>query len=302
MLNKSENESGRAHAALRSSLRGRHKTGVLDVSMAAKMREQLRSGKLILAPGAHDTMSAKIISTYGFDAVYLSGYARAASYLGKPDFGLMTRTEMVLFASNVVEVSHIPIIADAGDGFGSAQSAARTVKEYERAGVAAIQLGDSIQCAFNNNGKYRKIVPLETMEDRIRAAVDARYDEDFLVIARTNARKIHGIGSAIERGGAFAEAGADIVFIESLETVGEMKFINESIDSYTLINIGGGEGKAPLLSSSELKALGYNIIVYPTASITAMVQSMQSLFSELKSDDKEWLERYGLAPWNEMTM
>lgn len=277
-------------------------TGVLDVKMAANMHEQLRKGKPILAPGAHDTMSAKIISAYGFDAVYLSGYARAASYLGRPDFRLMTRTEMVLFAYNVVEVSQIPIIADAGDGFGSTQSAARTVKEYERAGVAAIQLGDYIECSYSNCEYSSEIVPLEIMKDRIRAAVDARCDEELLIIARTNARKIHGIGSAIDRGGAFAEVGADIVFIESPETVGEMKFINESIDSYTLINVGGGGGKSPLMSSTELKALGYNVIVYPTASVSAMVQAMQSLFSELRSDDKTLFERYGLAAWNEMAM
>ena len=247
----------------------------------AKMRELFKSKKCVVAPGCHDALTAKIIASVGFDAVYMTGYGQSASHLGEPDCGLMTLTEMVTRAANIVEACGIPVIADADTGFGNAVNVIRTVREYEKAGVAVIQLEDQMLPKKCGHMIGRQIVPLEEMLGKIKAAVDTRMDPNLMIMARTDSRTSQGIEAAIERALAFKEAGADIVFIESPETTEEMKLINDSVDTLTLANMVEG-GRTPMLKNDELEALGYNLIIYPTASTYVTTKAMINLMEGLK--------------------
>ena len=243
---------------------------------------QLLAGKgIVVAPGAHDALTAKIIEKTGFPAVYMTGYGQAASHLGKPDVGLLTMSEMVARAANIVEAVNIPVIADADTGFGNAVNVMRTVREYEKAGVAAIQLEDQVAPKKCGHMTGRQVVPQAEMVGKIKAAVDARRDEELLIIARTDARTVHGIEEALARGKAYEEAGADILFIESPESLEEMKKITSSFKVPVLANMVEG-GRTPLLPVSELAALGYNLVIFPTASTYTMARAMTSLMESLR--------------------
>ncbi|MEG1433148.1 2,3-dimethylmalate lyase [Eubacterium sp.] len=254
------------------------------MNTAAKMRELLSTKKMVVAPGAHDAMTAKVIGRLGFDAVYMTGYGQSASHLGQPDVGLLTMTEMVARANAIVEAAGVPVIADADTGFGNAVNVMRTVREYEKAGVAVIQLEDQVMPKKCGHMVGREIVSKEEMVGKIKAAVDTRVNPDFMIMARTDARTTKGIDEALERGLAYKEAGADIIFIESPEGEEEMKRINETIPGYTLANMVEG-GRTPLLKNAELEALGYNITIYPTASIYVATKAMVDLWTALKNDD-----------------
>lgn len=243
---------------------------------------QLLAGKgIVVAPGAHDALTAKIIEKTGFPAVYMTGYGQAASHLGKPDVGLLTMSEMVARAANIVEAVNIPVIADADTGFGNAVNVMRTVREYEKAGVAAIQLEDQVAPKKCGHMTGRQVVPQAEMVGKIKAAVDARRDEELLIIARTDARTVHGIEEALARGKAYEEAGADILFIESPESLEEMKKITSIFKVPVLANMVEG-GRTPLLPVSELAALGYNLVIFPTASTYTMARAMTSLMESLR--------------------
>lgn len=254
------------------------------MNQAAKMRELLKTKKMVVAPGAHDGMTAKIIGRLGFDAVYMTGYGQSASHLGQPDVGLMTMSEMVARASSIVEAAGVPVIADADTGFGNAVNVMRTVREYEKAGVAVIQLEDQVMPKKCGHMIGREIIAMDEMVGKIKAAVDTRMNPDFMIMARTDARTIMGIEEAIKRGQAYKEAGADIVFVESPESIEEMKMITTQIDGYTLANMVEG-GRTPLLKNQELEALGFNLTIYPTASIYVATKAMVDLWTALKNDD-----------------
>lgn len=253
------------------------------MNASKKMRELFAAGKLVVAPGAHDALTAKIIGKLGLEAVYMTGYGQSASCLGQPDVGLMTMSEMVARAAVMVEAAGVPVIADADTGFGNAVNVMRTVREYEKAGVAVIQLEDQVIPKKCGHMMGRQIIPLEEMLGKIKAAADARVNPDFLIMARTDARTSYGIDAAIERGLAFKEAGADIVFVESPESREEMEKINDQIPGLTLANMVEG-GRTPMLKHDELKALGYNLVIYPTASTYVTTKAMVDLWEGLKRD------------------
>lgn len=251
--------------------------------MRKKLRQLIENDHILVAPGAHDALTAKIIEKVGFQAVYMTGYGQAASHLGQPDVGLLTMSEMADRARNIAEAVQIPVIADADTGFGNAINVMRTMRAYEKAGVAAIQLEDQVAPKKCGHMTGRQVVPKDEMVWKIKAAVDARQDQDLMIIARTDARTVHGLEEALERGKAYEEAGADIIFIESPEGVEEMKQINATIEVPVLANMVEG-GRTPLLNNSELEDLGYDLVIYPTAStyITAKVikQLMETLMKE----------------------
>ncbi len=244
----------------------------------------LNAKELLIAPGAHDALTAKIIERVGFQAVYMTGYGQAASHLGQPDVGLLSMTEMVQRAANFVEAVNIPVIADADTGFGNAMNVQRTVREYEKAGVAAIQLEDQVAPKKCGHMKGREVISKEEMVGKIKAAVDARRDENLVIIARTDARTNHGIEEAIARGLAYQEAGADLIFIESVESKEEMIMVNEAISKPTLANMVEG-GRTPLLVNAELEKIGYNIVIYPTASVYVTTKAMLDLMENLKAEN-----------------
>lgn len=246
------------------------------------LRQLLSSGEILVAPGAHDALTAKIIEKTGFKAVYLTGYGQAASHLGTPDVGLLTMTEMLARVNNLASAVDIPVIADGDTGFGNAVNVMRTVRQYEMAGAAAIQLEDQVAPKKCGHMSGRQVVSQEEMVGKIRAAVEARRDPDFVLIARTDARTVHGIEEAIKRGKAYEEAGADVIFIESPESLEDMKKITSSFNVPVLANMVEG-GRTPLISAKELETLGYELVIFPTASTYITAQAVTALMEEIKS-------------------
>lgn len=247
-----------------------------------KLREMLNQPGIIVAPGAHNGLSAKIIEEVGFNAIYGTGYGASASYLGRPDVGLMTLTEMTTHMHNMVSVTNIPIIADGDTGFGNAVNVMRAVAEYEAAGVAAIQIEDQILPKKCGHMIGREIVTMEEMVGKIKAAVKARKDPDFVIIARTDARTKYGIEEALKRAKAYVAAGADVIFVESPETKEEMMRINEEISVPTLANMVE-KGRTPLLSTQELQKLGFKIAIFPVTSVLVEAKALFDAFGTLKT-------------------
>lgn len=246
------------------------------------LRQLLAQKKILVAPGAHDALSAKIVAKAGFEAVYFTGYGQAASHLGGPDVGLMSMTEMVMRARNFVAAVDIPVIADGDTGFGNAINVIRTVREYEAAGVAAIQLEDQVAPKKCGHMTGRQVVAMEEMVGKIKAAASARQDADFVIIARTDARTTLGIEEALRRGKAYAEAGADVLFIESPESLDEMKLITSSFKVPVLANMVEG-GRTPLMTTHELENLGYGLVIFPTSSTYITAQAVSRCMQELKN-------------------
>jgi carboxyvinyl-carboxyphosphonate phosphorylmutase len=227
-------------------------------------------------------LTARVIEKVGFKAVYMTGYGQAASVLGKPDVGLLTMTEMVDRARKFAQAVDIPVIADGDTGFGNAVNVIRTVKEYEQAGVAAIQLEDQVapkKCGHMNG---RQVVPVDEMLGKIEAAKYARKDKDFIIIARTDARTSLGFEEALKRAKAYADAGADVIFFESPENEEEMRKLNKEIEIPTLANMVEG-GRTPLFSAKELEEMGYAIVIFPTSSVYCTARAMMELMDELKT-------------------
>jgi 2,3-dimethylmalate lyase len=252
------------------------------VKRTAQLRQLLQRKEILVAPGAHDALTAKIIEKTGFQAVYFTGYGQAASHMGTPDIGLLTMTEMVSRVRNFACAVDVPVIADGDTGFGNAINVMRTVQEYEVAGAAAIQLEDQVAPKKCGHMVGRQVVAAAEMVGKIEAAVKARQDPDFVIIARTDARTVHGIQEAIERGKAYEKAGADIIFIESPESIEEMKQITSSFNVPVIANMVEG-GRTPLLNAAELQQIGYNLVIFPTASTYITAQAVFSAMTELKN-------------------
>jgi len=245
------------------------------------LKELLEKKEILVAPGAHDVLTAKVIEQIGFKAVYMTGYGQAASSLGKPDVGLLTMTEMLDRASKFVSAVDVPIIADADTGFGNALGVMRTVEMYEKAGVSAIQLEDQVAPKRCGHMTGREVVSMDEMIGKIEAAIEARQDKDFLIIARSDARTTHGFEESLKRVKAYEKAGADIIFLESLESKEEMEILNKEISSPTLANMVEG-GRTPLCTNGELERIGYSIAIWPTASTYMTAYMMKELMKELK--------------------
>jgi methylisocitrate lyase len=248
-----------------------------------KMRELLARKRLLLAPGAFDGLSARLVEEAGFEAVYLSGGSVARS-AGVPDLGLMTMSEVIERARQVVAAVKIPVIADADTGYGNALNVVRTVREFERAGVAAIHIEDQVTPKRCGHLEGKEVTPLAEMENKLKAALEARGDPEFAIIARTDARAIYGLDEAIQRGKAFARAGADAVFIEAAESEAELETIARSIrEAPLMVNMFKG-GKTPLLPASRLEQMGYRIAIFPSDTQRAAIYAMKEALAVLKRD------------------
>lgn len=252
--------------------------------MSKKLRELLESGKIVVAPGAYDAWSARLIAESGFDAVYATGYGISASVLGKPDIGLLTLTEMSTAVKNMVNAAgDTPVIADADNGYGGTMNVMRTVEEYEKAGVAAIQFEDQVTPKRCGHMEGKEVIPKEEMIAKIKAAISARKDFDFLIIARTDARAVNGFEDALERALAYDKAGADIIFFEAPQSIEEMKKVSELIKKPLLANMVE-RGKTPLLKNNELQDLGYSIAIYPVSPLYTVTKSIMEFLESLKRD------------------
>jgi methylisocitrate lyase len=256
------------------------------------LKKLVNDREILVAPGAHDALTARIIEKVGFKAVYMTGYGQAASVLGKPDVGLLTMTEMVDRARKIASAVDIPVIADADTGFGNAVNVMRTVEEYEAAGVAAIQLEDQVMPKKCGHMMGRQVISINEMVGKIEAAIKARSDEDFQIIARTDARTAHGFEEALKRAKAYAEAGADIIFLESPESEEEMIMLNNYLKVPTLANMVEG-GRTPMYSAQRLQEMGYNIVIFPTSSTYTTSKALIDLMNELmkKGTTMDYLEK-----------
>lgn len=245
------------------------------------LKSKFRKGKILTAPGVFDGVSVRLADAMGFDALYMTGYGTVASHLGLPDAGLASYRDMVERVRTLSELSKAPLICDGDTGYGGLLNVDHTVKGYERAGAAAIQLEDQEfpkKCGHTPN---RKVIPIDQAAAKIRVAAEARDSSDFLIIARTDARTAHGLDEALRRADAFAEAGADILFVEAPESVEEMEIIGKRFDLPLLVNVVEG-GKTPVLTAEQYAEIGYQIAIYPAAGFLAVGHALNSVYASLK--------------------
>ena len=245
-----------------------------------RLKNRLRSNELLVAPGVFDLISAKIADRMGFTALYMTGYGTVASHLGLPDAGLATYSDMLDRVSRIAATIKSPLIADADTGYGGLLNVRQTVRGYEEAGAAAIQLEDQEFPKKCGHTPGRRVIAREAMVQKIRVAVESRKSEDFLIIARTDARTALGIDEALRRGEAYAKAGADILFIESPESEAEMARICRAFDLPLIANMVEG-GRTPVLSKTRLQELGYRIAIFPATGFLAAAAALRSAYAGL---------------------
>jgi len=247
-----------------------------------KLKSMLAKREFFIAPGVFDMMSTLMANRVGFDCVYASGYWLTASYLGLPDAGLATYTDMLNRISRVVELSDAPVIADADTGFGGLLNIQHTVRGYERAGVSGIQIEDQEFPKKCGHTPYRRVVSIAEMQGKLEVALDSREDDNFLVIARTDSRTGHGLEEAIKRAQAYAKTGADVIFVESLESREEMQIVCDEVDAPLIANMATG-GNTPLCTSQELIELGYSCAIFPALAALAANAAVENALRHLKT-------------------
>jgi len=273
------------------------------------LRRRLKEDKLLCAIGVYDALTAVITEKAGFECLYMTGYGVSAGSFAYPDIGLVTMTEMAEAAKRITARISVPLIADADTGYGNAVNVIRTIKEYEKAGVRAIQLEDQSWPKRCGHMAGKTVVPIDEMRSKILAAVDSRASEDTFIIARTDILALEGFDAAIERGSLFAEWGADIIFIEAPEDTEQVKRIPKEISAPTMINIAP---RTPDLSTSEIEEMGYSLAIYPgiclTAAYTSCIEELskfketgrQNNLSYWKNNFDEMNDLFGLSGFREL--
>lgn len=247
----------------------------------ARFKAALADPALLMAPGCFDCLTAKLVANAGFSAGYITGSGLSMSVLGAPDMGVISFGEIVERVMRIADSVDMPLICDADTGYGGPINIIRTVKDLERAGVSAIQIEDQAWPKKCGHEPGRKVVDIDEMVGRIKAAVDARDDDQLTIIARTDARTSLGIDAAIERALRYQEAGADVLFVESPESEAEMQQINQEIRGATLANMVEG-GRTPVLPATQLQALGYNLAIFPNSLTRMIAKQGASMLDTLK--------------------
>ena len=262
-----------------------------------RLRELVNGSRYVVAPGAYDTLTARLVQIAGFDAVYLTGggHSRANGY---PDIGLLTMTEIVQWIARSVEAVDIPVIADMDTGYGNAVNVIRSVREYEKTGVAAFHIEDQVAPKKCGHYEGKQVVSTAEMVGKIKAAVDTRRDPDFIVIARTDARAVEGLEAAINRMNAYLEAGADLGFVEAPQSVAELAAIPKSISKPAVANIFEG-GKTPPLPAKQLETMGFRLGIYPSQTHRAAIFAAKEVLSVLKRDGDTAAIEHRLATFND---
>jgi carboxyvinyl-carboxyphosphonate phosphorylmutase len=256
------------------------------------LKKLILDKEILVMPGAHDALSAKIIERVGFKAVTMGGYAASAASIAKPDVSLLTFTEYVNIARNIVEAVDLPLFVDGDTGHGNVTNVQRTVRVFENAGVAGLFIEDQVFPKRCGHMEGKQIISTEEMVAKIKAAVDARVDQDLVIMARTDAVATDGLDEAIERGNRYAEAGADLIFVEAPTSREDMLRSNREINAPTnAIQIEGG--KTPLLTVKELGELGFNVVVYPNVTVYATAWALKGLWEGLKRNGstKHWQDK-----------
>ena len=262
---------------------------------STRLRDLLKGPDIVVAPGAYDGISARLVEAAGFKAAYMTGAGTAASHLGQPDLGLTTLTEMATHAAHLAGCLSIPLIADADTGYGNVLNVVRTVREYERAGVAGLHIEDQVAPKKCGHIAGKQVIPTNEFCDKIRAASEYRTDPDLLIIARTDARAVTGLDDAIERGNRYAEAGADVIFVEAPQSMDEVQRIAREVKAPLLANMVPG-GKTPAVKFSDLERLGFRIVIYPAVCMGAAVAAIERSLARLRERETDWEEGPVLAP------
>lgn len=251
---------------------------------APRLAELLRAQEPILAPGAYDALTARLIERAGFAAVYMTGFGTSASLLGRPDVGLLTMSQMVDNARRIAQAVTVPVIADADTGYGNPLNVIRTVQEYELAGVSAIHIEDQITPKKCGHMENKQVVAPSEMAEKIRAAVEARSSDDFLIIARTDARAVEGLESAMRRGRVYREAGADILFIEAPQNEDEVAQVARAFPNVPLLFNWAEGGKTPPLPLERIRELGYRIVIFPISALMTAAKAVRQVLAEIKTE------------------
>ena len=281
------------------------------MSQAGRFRELLQRDGMVVAPGAYDCITAKLIAQAGFDAVYMTGAGTAAT-LGYPDFGLVTMSEMVANAGRIAAAVDLPVIADADTGYGNELNVIRTVREYERAGIAGIHIEDQgfpKKCGHLDD---KQIIPREDWLAKIRAAAASRHDRDFLIIARTDARAVAGFDEAVARANAARAAGAEMAFVEAPQTLEEVAAVPCQVNGPCLLNVVFG-GKTPAVDLRDAEALGYRLAIVPGLLVQCVVGICEEKLAELKAIGRhpappkdvtvrEMFQRVGAGEWDDLRL
>jgi 2,3-dimethylmalate lyase len=244
------------------------------------LKQLVLDKEILIMPGAFDALSARIVEQAGFKCTTLGGYPTSAVRLAKPDVSLLTMTEMVEHTRYMAEAVDIPLLVDGDTGHGNVTNVIRTVKQFEKAGAAGLFLEDQVFPKRCGHMAGKEVIPTDEMIAKLKAAVDARADQDFIIMARTDALAVHGIDEAIERGNRYREAGADLIFIEAPPSVEDMRRINREVNAPTSANMIEG-GRTPVVSAKELEEIGYAVATFPLSALYAMAWAVRWVMDEL---------------------
>ena len=253
------------------------------MSKAQMIRHALAKHGQLIMPGVYDALSAKIAARAGFEVTFITGYSLSATLLGEPDFGLLTQTEVVSAAQRICSVIDTPVIVDADTGYGNAINVIRTVQDLVRAGAAGMFLEDQVWPKRCGHMRGKQVISLEEQLNKLRAAVEAKGQDDFFIVARTDARQALGLDEAIKRAIAFKNAGADAVFIEPPESKDEMREIASQVKGHLVANMLE-RGVTPLMGPEELKDLGFDLIVWPLAPLYSVAKSLTEVYTTLRKE------------------
>jgi 2,3-dimethylmalate lyase len=256
------------------------RSGVGGVSL----RRMFEAGEMVLAPGCYDALGARLVEEAGFGALYMTGFGSAASRLGRPDVGLMTLPEMVDNARRIAQAVDIPVIADADTGYGNPINVIRSVHEYEAAGVSAIHLEDQVMPKKCGHMDGKQVVPAGEMAAKVAAAVAARRSEDFLIIARTDARAVEGLDAALQRARTYREAGADMLFVEAPRSGAEIEAVARAFPDVPLLFNYAEGGKTPAVTHAVLRELGFRLVIFPLTILLSATVAIRSALARIKAD------------------
>jgi methylisocitrate lyase len=268
------------------------------MAKATLIRQALATHGQLIMPGVYDALSAKIAARAGFEVTFVTGYSLSATLLGEPDFGLLTQTEVVSAAQRICSVIDIPVIVDADTGYGNAINVIRTVQDLIRAGAGGMFLEDQVWPKRCGHMRGKQVIPLEEQLNKLRAAVEAKGQDDFFIVARTDSRQALGLDEAIKRGIAFKNAGADAVFIEAPESKEEMREIAKQVKGHLVANMLE-RGVTPLMGPKELKELGFDLVVWPLAPLYAVAKSLTDVYTTLRKEGSTLSILDRLMPFDE---
>lgn len=253
------------------------------MAKAESIRRALAANGQLIMPGVYDALSAKFAARAGFEVTFITGYSLSATLLGEPDFGLLTQTEVVSAAQRICSVIDIPVIVDADTGYGNAINVIRTVQDLIRAGAGGMFLEDQVWPKRCGHMRGKQVIPLEEQLNKLRAAVEARGQDDFFIVARTDSRQALGLDEAIKRGIAFKNAGADAVFIEAPESKEEMREIAKHVKGHLVANMLE-RGVTPLMGPEELREIGFDLVVWPLAPLYSVAKSLTDVYTTLRRE------------------